>query len=498
MLSRIGSFRSSSKATGEGSAIPAMITDGLLAEWRFAEGSGAAVADSVNGSYPINLDLPTTPNYTWNSKGVSLAAGLVQTPTVTGVRTIAILYKVARNEASGFLISGGSGGSGAGWLANSIMPAASSEAAHIGFGGGVRPIRSTNDAGPATGVSAHVLTRGGWVLAFRQLNAAVTQPFGFGGRHSTTTSRCATFDIAWAGMWDDALTSDERTQVYNAVRARYGKPRGIYLDYQDAPTTADIVLLAGQSNARGNSLISELSAPDQAQVYDQVYIEPCSQGTRSTAPAALLVLGTNQTLITPASLFGPEIGTALRREADGGKNLYIVKTAEGSTYLAPSSVGAPVTAALSWSPTEAASNSLIHNALTRDLADIEQDLLNNGIGPRLRAVFWMQGEQDATTTLAAPDSATHQAYLQALYNCITGFSGYATVAMIVGRIRDQDPSFNATALAAVRAGQAAFVAANSGCTLIDTDSFPLQADNVHYTGAGMKSLGTAFYNAVTW
>ncbi len=40
--------------------------------------------------------------------------------------------------------------------------------------------------------------------------------------------------------------------------------------------------------------------------------------------------------------------------------------------------------------------------------------------------------------------------------------------------------------------------ANSGCVLIDTDSFPLQADNVHYTGAGMKSLGTAFYNAVTW
>ena len=153
---------------------------------------------------------------------------------------------------------------------------------------------------------------------------------------------------------------------------------------------------------------------------------------------------------------------------------------------------------MTWHPIEVATSSLYHNALT-DFFDNEQRLLLDGIGPRLKALFWMQGEQDATSATAAPDSVTYQGYLQSLYDDVKTYTGESALPMAVARIRQEDPSMNATAKAAVRAGQADFVAANSStCTLIDTDSFALKADNVHYNGAGATALGYAFYDAITW
>lgn len=472
-----------------GAPPPELPTTGLISEWRFAEGSGTTVADQV-GSNTINLNLPTTPNYTWASTGVDLAAGLVQTPSITSARTVVLLYKTTRDQTAGYLISGGPAGSGGGVLENSVS---TTYQHHVGFGAGVRPLRYRT----SSGVNAFALNRGGWVLAICQFNSASTTALGFGGRHSTTTSRCANISIAWAAVYNTTLDDAGRAAVFEYV-AYLAKQRGIYLRTADAPTQANGVLLWGQSNAEGRALISGLSAGDQARTYTKTYIEAQTSATRGTPPPALLALGTNQTLTSPSTQFGPEIGLAMDYEdAAHARNLYICKTASSSLFLAPSSLGAPVTTT-TWSSAELPTNGTYHPALTRDWYDIEQQALLSGVGVNLRALLWMQGEQDATSTVAAPDSATHQSYLQALYDDLKTHTAYASLPMIVGRIRDQDPAMNATAKAAVRAGQAAFVSANSGCVLIDTDAMSLGADNLHYDAAGMKALGQAFHDAGAW
>lgn len=481
----IGFIRSGS------SAIPPVLpTSGLLSEWRFAEGSGTTVNDEI-GSNDINLSLPTTPNYTWVPTGVDLAAGLVQTPSLTNVKTVCMLYKTTRGATAGFLLSGGPSGSGYGFLEEG---APVGDVQHVAFGAGIRPLRKRT----STGASAYALNRGGWVLLIQEYATTFTSALGLGGRHSTTTSRCANFSLAWAAVYNTTLDATGRANVL-AYAANLVKSRGVYLRTQDAPTQADGVLLWGQSNADGRALISGLSAPDQARTYTKTYIEAANSATRGTPPIALLSLGTNQIITSPATQFGPEIGLAMDYEDAGHtRDLYICKTAAGNTFIAPSSVGAPVTATNTWHPSSDQNSVMFAHALCRDWYDVEQQALLSGIGVNLKALLWMQGEQDATSTVAAPDSATHQGYLQDLLNETRTYTARTDLPMIVGRIRDVDPAMNATAKAAVRAGQAAFVTANPGCVLIDTDSYALNADNVHYNAAGMKSLGQAFHTAVAW
>ena len=165
-------------------------TDGLVAEWRFSEGTGTAVADEV-GSNDIDLTTPTTPNTTWVDGGVRTQSGLIQTPSITA-RTIAYCHRI--DTGGGFAISGGAS-SGNGALDDFAQPA---DTWHIGQHAGVSPVRFR-----ATGDGAEVLIAGGWRVVFRELDISRTSIYGFGGRHSTTTSRCGDATFAWVAAWDD-------------------------------------------------------------------------------------------------------------------------------------------------------------------------------------------------------------------------------------------------------------------------------------------------------
>jgi len=471
------------------SASAQLPTSGLVAKWDFNEGSGTTVADSFSGTYPINLDLPTTPNYTWSSTGIDLAAGLVQTPSLPSVRTVATLYKTGFDQNGGFLVSGGSG-SGSGITQQTVVPA---ETTRVGVANGIRPLifRASN------GDAAFVLNRGGWVLLIRELPSQFTSAFGFGGRHSTTTSRCANYSIAWAAAYSGQLTDATCLQIYNYLRPIM-VDRGIYIDKTDCPIQADCGILWGQSNGLGRALISGLPLADRTYTSSKTYIEAASYTIRGTLPPAFLQMGGNQTVENVATQFGPELAIAKARDTAGGRDLYISKTAAGSFWLAPSSSGVS-TANTTWYPTELPTNAIFNYAISRDWSGMEQNLLLNGIGPNLRVIWWMHGEQDATSLLAVPTLGAYQANLEALYDNIETYLNYPDIPIVVGRIRDQDPTFNPTAVAYVRADEASFVAAHpTSGVLINTDTFPLMADQVHYDTTGQLDLGTAFYNAVAW
>lgn len=484
-LTNLGSVSTLGSRFGGGAPIPELPTDGLLANWLFSEGAGTTVADEI-GTYDIDLTTPTTPNASWVSTGIQTSAGLVQTPSITGARTVAILYKVPYGGSAGFLISGGSA-SGSGPLGpSSAGPVA--DTYHVGAYNGVHPIFRRSD----TGAGAWELQTQGWKVLFRQFSTAYNTILGFGGRHSTTTSRYTTFDIAWAGVYNDVLTDGEREQVYDFCRHLIAQ-RSQYLDWRDAPAKVDGVVQWGQSNADGRAVISELSAPDQAQTFTKVKLSLQSY-TRSNTTFSTLTIGSghNNHLST---LFGPEIGIAQRREAAGGRDIYINKTALGGTWLAPSSVDG-VAVGQTWSTDELPTTAGFWGSGMPALYNALGAALLSGVGVEIKALFWMQGEQDATLTGAAD---VYEAHLEALWSNFKTYSGWTDAKFVVGRILDTSPS-DATAYATVRAAQAAAVSdintATPGvATLIDTDAFP-QGDSVHFDADGQLDLGFAFYDAV--
>lgn len=469
----------------------------IISEWRFTEKTGTTVYDR-RGSNNIVFDATFQSTYSapapeWTGHGVRLTSSMIQTPSMAGVRTIVMVYRVRRGETAGFILSGIGGSSGTGVLGNAV-PYATGNNFWVGGGNGVAPVRFRTDNGAA----ANRLTRGGYVLLFAEVPSAITMTLGLGGRYGTTTSRCAEFGLVHLATYGGTLSSQDRLDYYNVMRQAL-LPRGIRLDWRDCLDHVDCVALWGQSNADGRALNTDLSAGQLATRIAHTFIQPgLANGTIWPRPD-LLSIGLNQQLSAPATNFGPEIGAMLAREAAGSsrlRDLYISKAPLGSTWLAPSSLGVSgITASNTWNAAEIATSSLLHSAETA-WWDMEQALLLRGIGPRLRALWWMQGEQDATSASA---STSHQDYLQALYNDAASYLGYPALPIVVGRIRNMDPSMDSTAAANVRSAQASFVSANSpAATMIDTDSYALKSDNVHYNGAGQLALGAAFYGATNF
>lgn len=464
---------------------PLQLTDGLISEWLFAEGSGTSVADE-QGSNNINLTTPTDPNYTWNSRGIALANGLIQTPSITGARTVAILYKTKRNSTTGFILSGGSA-SGAGVLQQSVS---TTYTHNIGAGNGVHPLSFRSD----TGTAAYELNRGGYVLLFTEFNSAYNTILGFGGRHSALTSRSDEFEIVGAAVWNDQLNSSERTQVYNYF-SYVADQRNICLKYTDCSNQYSAIALLGESNADGRSKITDLSSNDQNQTFTKPYIWS-SNGTTAMSSAALFDLGTNQQQTAPTTDFGPELGFAQKIETSG-ETAYIIKLGKGSTYLSLSNANGasqpPSTS--SWNTGELQTSGLAWAAL-RLIQDAEQNARLNDVGLDLKGVQFLIGLNDALNVNYTGGSASaYQGYLQNLYDNLKTYTGITDLKIHIPRAHDQDPGADATALGHVRQGQAGFVSANSSSAeLLDTDAYGLASDNVHYNATSSVLIGQEGYD----
>jgi len=430
---------------------------GLLAEWDFSAGTGATVEDLV-GSSDINLAAPASQTYAWASHGITTTAGLVQTPSITGVRTVMMVCRTALDAKTYFLLSGGDG-SGFGMYPDSFSTGYSY---HVGFGHGVAPLWHS------AGTNAHRVYSGGWMVFFCDFATAKNTILGMGGRHSTTTNRYPTFEIAYAACFSGALNDANRAQLYTLARVLL-KSRGHYLDWRDCPTKINLVAVAGQSNAEGRAKKADVDAGTLATSLSRATINHWNART----PTGLTL--TNQTLTNPSTDFGPTLALTWKH-ANGSKaeNISFALTAFGSSYLANTGN--------TWSVAASPSSSYTNNFL-RTLWANQAYWLNQGIGPRLN-IFWMQGEQDATSSTYG---AAYQANLEAWVTKVREQIGGGTdVPIIIGRIRDLDPSTTAGRVA-VRAAQVT-VGGQTGNDWLDTDTCALAADNVHYNAPGQLAL----------
>ena len=220
--------------------------------------------------------------------------------------------------------------------------------------------------------------------------------------------------------------------------------------------TINVYLLAGQSNAVGQALLSDLTtaqkAPSDALFYHSRHVHPTNatstqlyQDTWATeVKAGDLATYTNYTNSTLANQgsdnilrFGPEIGFAKRAldiSLNSGGEIGILKYAVGGTSLT-NNYGSPVTSQSDWDidPQYA-------NATTREgdcwrgfklaIADGLSKLTTEGYTYRLAGMLWWQGENGATSTELNAFIAEVRSHLSTTYTLDTPSSQFPVV--IVG------------------------------------------------------------------
>jgi hypothetical protein len=259
--------------------------------------NGTNVVDQF-GSNPINLTAATSPNYTPNGHGIRLAAGLIQLPTILGMRSYTLLNRCDKDGTTGFLFSGEGQNSGGGVL-QALVPTTGTT---LYGGSGVdlhAPIYNTTNS---PGTACTELNRGNWGSLHREMAAADTSfAYAIGGRAATTTSRCADFEVNALFLWNAPLTTAERAVVHLYIRARALK-FGIFLHSNDCPVKDDVYIVMGESTASGRANLLELPAAKQSRLFASTFITPWGGGG-SVYPWQPLKMGLNQQVPESSALY---------------------------------------------------------------------------------------------------------------------------------------------------------------------------------------------------
>lgn len=233
-----------------------------------------------------------------------------------------------------------------------------------------------------------------------------------------------------------------------------------------------VVLQAGQSNSDGRGdtagLPAELQAPQDD--IDFYYRE-------TTNVLTTLRPGTSAT-----SGFGPEIttgrGYADLVVSDASTRVAIIKYAVGGTSLSTN-----------WKPGGDDTTTgdgpyyvTFQQTVTNGLAALQA--LYPSATITIDGMTWMQGESD--NTVASTYATNLAAFIADVRATIQ-----PDLPFIVARLSSQQTNVGA-GLATLRTAQATVAAADPWSGLVDTDTFPVKPDALHFDAAGQQMLGHAF------
>jgi hypothetical protein len=245
-----------------------------------------------------------------------------------------------------------------------------------------------------------------------------------------------------------------------------------------------VILLAGQSNADGRAEPNELPATPVDLLLPQNDVDFFYNTEGGTATLATLTPGLSET-----SQFGPEI-TLGRAMADlwtveDNTRVAIIKYANGGTNLQNDwKAGGDGT-----STSDGAEYLIFQQTVQEGLAALSAAYPDAVLD--FQGMVWMQGESDAVNGF----EHQYQANLAAFISDVRATYG-ADLPFIVGRLSSGQTNLPAGALSAVRDAQTNVATMMPRVTLIDTDSFGIQPDNLHFDGAGQQALGDAAATAL--
>lgn len=238
------------------------------------------------------------------------------------------------------------------------------------------------------------------------------------------------------------------------------------------------ILVGGQSNADGRAAPGDLpTTPDnlqQAQTRVPYFYKIEGAGTAYT----FLQPG-----LTETGGFGPDItlGYHLEKLYRGEPNtrIAILKYANGGTSLAVQWKGGGDGSTTGDGPEYLTFQQTINSGLVA--------LANNFPNATIETagMLWIQGESDGGN---ATDSAAYEANLTQFITDIRATFD-PELPFYISRLASTQTAINASLLATIRAAQEAVANADPRNIMIDTDSFGIKDDNLHFDSDGQQAIG---------
>ena len=256
-----------------------------------------------------------------------------------------------------------------------------------------------------------------------------------------------------------------------------------------AQGTIHVFLIGGQSNADGRANPRDLPPPlrdPQEDVPTYYGITPSGTTTITKEASTTLRLG----LSYRTGLFGPEI-TFGRSMADfyktRGDSIALIKYATGGTNLAEQWKAEGDGTPKGDGPNYQNFQTIVQHGLGCLKAAYPTATIT------VSGMIWMQGESDCNPTRSGQYAANLTAYIKdvrATYG--------ASLPFVIGQLSAQQKGTNKDAHGtdadreAVRAAQEAVTAKLALTALVNTDTFDLNADELHFNSSGQQELGAAF------
>lgn len=274
-----------------------------------------------------------------------------------------------------------------------------------------------------------------------------------------------------------------------------------------AAETRDLILIAGQSNAVGYDAYTSELPPDAADKEAMFWwrvgdpppdefdvtsgrqwttLQPQPRGT----PLDVKSLAEDDprrklqrqygNFKKPEGGFGPEIGLTRELRARGGKPLAIVKVAFSGTGIVTD-----------WHPDDAGPAGSCYRALLEETKAAIAAATEKGITLHLRALVWVQGENDANAG-AAPKYEKNLAHL--LERLRADLAAPELIALIGVNTRFGDGK-NPN-MPVVVAAQKAVAEKDRRSVYVDTEGAETLPPNTHFTAAGTLEVGRRFAAAL--
>lgn len=157
---------------------------------------------------------------------------------------------------------------------------------------------------------------------------------------------------------------------------------------EDTSNVAQVVILLGQSNMEGHTWSRFLSntLKDKAATYNEGFDDvqiafSNSGGYTSNGQFTKVKTGMGVSV----NQFGPEVGIAETLHEANKKNVYLIKYAIGATSLSSNWI----------SPTSRTGGGPLYNAAVKYVLQCIKALENIDLYPEIKAICWMQGENDS-------------------------------------------------------------------------------------------------------
>jgi hypothetical protein len=275
-------------------------------------------------------------------------------------------------------------------------------------------------------------------------------------------------------------TLDE-VHVFNSALSA-GQIATLYDEEKPGPpvTRLRIVLVAGQSNADGRAVVTELPTSPVNLQNPQNDVDLFYQVEGGSATLTTLRPG-----LTETSQFGPDILLGRRladlHQSETGTRVVIIKYANGGTNLATQWKGGGDATTTG----DGVDYVTFQQTVTQGLAALAAAYPLATLD--LQSIVWLQGESDAVTGL----SAAYQANLTNFIADVRATYG-SSLPFVIARLSSAQTALSTTHLNAVRAAQDAVAAVDPRTAIFSTDSFGIKTDNLHFNGSGQQSIGSAF------